>query len=385
MRVLQVLDCYYPHYDGPVNCVINIAKVLNEKGLAEVELLVPSYPQIMEEEGVKSYRCKSVKATEGYRMSVPFFDRSIKKLIKNGGFDVIHVHSPFTLGKYAVKMAKKYNIPVCFSMHTQYKSDFERKLKSKALQKFMMNYIMKVINNSDHILAVSNGARETLKDYGCTHEDIAVVRNGTDMKPIKQDKSLTDEIVEKYGLKGCFTFLTVGRLVENKNIDFSLNVLSKIKNAGINNFKFLIVGAGPYLKDLENKVETLGLKENVVFTGKIMDRKYLAHVYAVSDLFLFPSVFDTCGIVALEAAVNSLPSVMVENTCASELIKSGENGLALPEDADIWAEEIMALMKDKSRLKLIKKNVVETLYIPWEKAILEYFDYYEKVCKESKK
>lgn len=383
MKVLQVLDTFYPNVDGPVNVVVNIAKICNDNEWADVELLVPNYPKKNHEiDGIKIHRCKSMKSAEGYRMSIPSFDRKMKKLFKNGNFDAIHVHSPFTLGRYAVKWAKKMNIPVCMTVHTKYKSDFERTLKSKALQNFMMNFIMKPIEKSDYVLSVSNGASETLREYGCTHKDIFVIRNGTDMKPVEIDEKLKEEIRAKYNLQNKFTFLFVGRIVENKNIQFSLKVLKILKEQFKKDFVFLIVGAGSYVDELKEMIANLGLDNNVIFTGKIMDRQELAGIYAFADLFLFPSTFDTCGIVALEAAVNSLPSVMISNSCASELIVNGQNGLALEENAELWAEEIAKIMDSEKTLQAMKEDVTKSLYIPWEKIVKEYVDFYQKMIDE---
>ena len=380
MKVLQVLDCFYPNIDGPINVMVNIAQIANENKWADVEILVPKYPKQYDVLGVKVHRCKSAKSTEGYRMSLPWFDRKIKKLIKNGGFDAIHVHSPFTLGKYVIKLAKKYNIPVCITVHTNYKSDFERKTKSKTIRKLLMNYIIKPINKCDYVMSVSNGAGQMVKDFGCTHKKIHIIRNGTDMKPV-QNIELCDEIVKKYNLENKFVFLSVGRVVENKNNQFSLRVLQMLKQH-TSDFVFLIVGDGPYLENLKQLVKQYGLQDNVIFTGKIMDRQYLSCIYCCSDLFLFPSEIDTCGIVALEAAVNSLPSVMLENTCPSELIISGKNGLSLAKDEKVWATEIQNIMQNKQILKQMKKDVALSLYIPWEKIVKEYVDFYKNMINK---
>lgn len=381
MKVLQVLDCFYPNIDGPINVMVNIAQIANNQQLANVEILVPKYPKKYDIQGVKIHRCKSIKSTEGYRMCLPWFDRKIKKLVKNGGFDAIHIHSPFVLGKYVTKLAKKYKIPVCITVHTNYKSDFERKTKCKLVRKFLMNYILKPINKCDYVMSVSNGAGQMVKDFGCTHEKIHIIRNGTDMKPI-QNQQLCAEVKQKYNLENKFVFLSVGRIVENKNNQFSLRVLQKIKQQ-TNNFVFLIVGDGPYLETLKQLTKQYDLQDNVIFTGKIMDRQYLSAIYACSDLFMFPSEIDTCGIVALEAAVNRLPSVMLENTCTSELIVSEKNGLSLAKDEQIWATEIQKIMSDTNALEQMKKEVSETLYIPWEKIVREYVDFYEMMKKNN--
>ena len=381
MKILQVLDCFYPNIDGPINVMVNIAQIANKYDWANVEILVPKYPKQYDIEGIKVHRCNSVKSTEGYRMSLPWFDRKIKKLIKNGNFDAIHIHSPFTLGKYVIKLAKKYNIPVCITVHTNYKSDFERKIKCKLIRKFLMNYIIKVINKCDYVMSVSNGAGQMVKEFGCTHKKIHIIRNGTDMKPVRNTQ-FCEEIIEKYNLKNKFVFLSVGRVVENKNNQFSLEVLKRIKQI-TNDFVFLIVGDGPYLENLRQLVKKYDLQDNVIFTGKIMDRQYLSCIYYCSDLFLFPSEIDTCGIVAIEAAVNRLPSVMLENTCPSELIINGENGLSLAKNEEVWVTEIQKIINNKSVLEQMKQCVSKSLYIPWEQIVKQYIDFYKEMINKT--
>lgn len=384
MRVLEVLDSFYPSIDGPVNCIVNISKHLKKMGV-EADLLVPNYPEKVNIDGLNIYRCKSMKGPEGYYVSLPKLDGKIKKLLKNGNYDLIHLHSPFTLGRYVILKAKKYGIPTILTMHTKYKSDFERKLKLKVLQSFMMKYIMKAVNNANYVSSVSNGAGETIKDYGYKKNVIHIIRNGTDLKPIEIENNVLEEIKNKYNLQNNFVFLFVGRIVENKNIQYSLETLSKLKKLGENNFKFLIVGSGDYENKLKEICKKLEIEENVVFLGRINDREYLSAIYKCANLFLFPSEFDTCGIVAIEAASMGLASAMLENTCASEMLIHKENGLVLPNNTDIWAKELQALMKDKPLQTKIQKNALKDVYHSWDDATKEYLDFYTQVLNKSVK
>lgn len=379
MKVLEVLDSFYPQIDGPINCIVNIAKTLKNKNLADVDLLVPKYKKEVDVEGVNIFRCPTVKGPEGYMMCLPQLDKSIKKQIRN--YDLIHVHSPFPLGRYAINVAKKYNIPTLFTIHTKYKSDFERMLKSKALQNFMLRYIMQPVNKSDYVLSVSNGASETLKEYGYKGKNIFVIRNGTDMKPCPSNEKIEKELIEKYDLKDNVVFLFVGRIVENKNIQFSLDVLRKMKEK-FDKFKFLIVGSGNYEDKLKKLVEEYNLQNNVVFVGKIVDRDVLASFYKVADLFLFPSTFDTCGIVVIEAAANKLASALIENSCASELVENGKNGLIYPENSSVWAEELLKIVHLKSKMKSLGEEAFNSVYFKWEDVAVKYYEFYQEVLNK---
>ena len=85
MKVLEVLDCFYPNLDGPIEVAVSVARKFKEKGYGEMELLVPAYPDNVSVEGLVVHRCRSLPSNGNYRASVPFWDPKIKRLIKKGG------------------------------------------------------------------------------------------------------------------------------------------------------------------------------------------------------------------------------------------------------------------------------------------------------------
>ena len=383
MKVLEVLDTFYPNVDGPVNAIVNIAKSLNNSGKAEVELMVPDYPEErVVVENVVIHRAPFLPGPEGYNAAIPWLTGKVRKLLKEGQYDIIHAHSPFTLGKYVIDWAKILKIPSILTIHTKYKDDFERILKLKLFQDFMMNYIKGVINKADYVTSVSNGAAEVVKSYGYKGTNIEVIRNGTDLVPRKISADKISEIKREYNLENYFVFLFVGRLVSVKNVQFSLDVLAKIKKNGQKNFKFLIVGSGEYLGELKAKTDELGLADNVVFTGKILDRDKLAAIYSCADLFLFPSDFDTCGIVVIEAASFKLPCAVLKDSCPAERIVDNKNGLIINQSVDDWAEKISSFMPKRAELAKMGENALETLYVSWEKIAEEYLAFYKKIFTE---
>ncbi len=383
MKILEVLDTFYPNVDGPINCIVNLAKILKEKGLAEVEILVPDNPKHrVEIDGLKIHRTPSIPGGEGYRGGIPWINSKTRKIIKNGNYDIIHVNSPFAVGKYAIKWANILNIPSVFTIHTKYKEDFERLFRTKFMQRMLLNYIMKAINNADYVTAVSNGASDVVKSYGYKGDKVYVIRNGTDMIPSEVSKELVENIKQEYGLYGQFVFLTVGRIVSVKNIQFSLLALKGLKESGVKNFKFLIVGSGEYVKTLQQLTKEYNIEDNVIFTGKILDREKLAAIYSVSDLFLFPSTFDTCGLVVMEAAANNVPSIVVENSCPAEMINNNVSGFILPLQADVWAQKLKDLMENKDSLSKIKENARKYVYVNWDTVALEYYDFFQKILNQ---
>lgn len=381
IRLLEVLDCFYPNVDGPIEVMNNIARGFEKTG-AEVELLVPNYPKNVEVEGLKIHRCKSVATRGGYRAALPFLDPSVKKLIKHGNFDIIHLHSPFTLPRYVLKLGKKYGVPVVITVHTKFRYAVYNLVKGRLLRKAVMNYILKCIDGCDGITSVSKGMVDELKDYGSKRvDDVKVIYNATDMSRCTADPGKVQALHKKHGLDGKVAFIYAGRLVEAKNVQFTLNVLKKVKERGQDNFKFLIIGDGLYEKTLKNLTATLGLEENVEFVGRITDKKLLADYYGACDLLLFPSVFDNGSIVLLESTACGLPGATVAGSCSAERIEDGINGFAWEYSEDAWAEKLCDILKDGSALDKVKSGARDMRGLEWDEIVQEYAEFYETLLK----
>ncbi len=385
LKVLEVQDCFYPSVDGPIEVMNGIARTFEKNGYGEVDILVPEYPEKVEVEGLKVYRCKSVPTRGGYRAALPWFDGRVKKLIKKGGYDIIHLHSPFLIPRYALNLGKKLNIPVVFTVHTKFRDEAYNLVKSKGLRNFVMNYILKTIDGCDGITSVCKGMIDTLGDYGSTRTvDVKVIYNATSMPRNAADPERVAEIRKKHDLDGKVTFVFAGRLVEAKNVQFSIKALGEVKRRGFDNFKFLIIGDGVYRSTLERLAESEGIAQNVEFVGRISDKKLIAEYFAAGDLLLFPSVFDNASIVLLESAANGLPAATVEGSCSAERIENGVNGYAWELSESVWADELVKILKDPSQLKAVSEGAKDKFYIGWDEVTKEYYEYYLSVIENKK-
>lgn len=386
MKILQVCDTFYPDVDGPIDVMVNIAREFNLNGWGEVDLLVPSYPEKIEVDGLKIHRCKSFPAC-GYRACIPAADGKIKKLFRAKAgeeYGLIHLHSPFPLARYALKAAKKAGIPVVITVHTKFEDELKNRVKVKFIRNLIMNYLLKTISSCDAITSVSKGMKDTLYDYGFKgRQKINVIYNSANA--VRADAESAAELRKKIVPDGGFAFLFAGRLVKVKNVQFSLEVLSVVKSRGYGNFKFYIAGEGEYEKTLKKLTAKFGLGENVIFLGKITDKKQLSEYYSACDALLFPSVFDNSSVTVIEAAVNSLPAVTIKNSDSAERITDGENGFVWGYDVNLWAYNLIELMKNREAFKKAGAGARESLYLSPESVALKYRELYERTAGNFKK
>jgi glycosyltransferase involved in cell wall biosynthesis len=136
---------------------------------------------------------------------------------------------------------------------------------------------------------------------------------------------------------------------------------------------------------LEKQVNDSKLTSNIIFTGLVKDRELLSAYYKRSNLFLFPSIFDTCGLVVLEAGSFGLPAVTLTGTCASELLTDNKDGFIIDNRPEEWAKKFIELIKNPGTLQEVSKNAKKSFNKSWKDITLEYYELYKKVVADYKK
>ncbi|MBR6113239.1 MAG: glycosyltransferase, partial [Bacilli bacterium] len=298
LKIGLFIDSFFPNVDGVVMVVDNLAKCLSK--YADVTVVAPDTSSKKDDinRPYKVVRIKSIHVpTTEYRLAMPLF--SSKKELQD--FDIIHIHSSFTIGKLGVKLAKKQNIPVIGTMHTRFYFEFKKYLKFNFLVKLGIKIIIKPYNKCDECIAVNNALVQVFKDYGLTKE-AKVMYNATDMDILKQPKKSINKLNAKYNIDEDETvFLFTGRIISIKNVFFILDTLKILKDKGIK-FKMFYVGTGPDEEVLKRKIKEYNMTDEVILTGRITDRELLKAFYYRAKLFLFPSLFDASSLVQIEAA-----------------------------------------------------------------------------------
>lgn len=386
IKILEAIDSYLPVIDGPVNVVNNYATLLSEKEICAVAAPAPAKKDhYIEKTTFPVFRCRSGSAPEGYRSPWPRFDRKFTKAIRKEKFDIIHLHSPFSLPKHLIRIAKKDHIPVVVTLHTQYKEDFRRVFKHfKPMVPIAMSYIMKTFKHADSVWTVNDASCNVLRDYGYKGK-IEVVRNGTNFKYPSNAKELIDRVNEIHHLQGQKNiFLFVGRISFYKNLTLMAKALMILKDEG-EDFKMLIIGGGFDLEDYKKQVHEMGLDDRYIFVGKISDRELLQAYYLRSDLFLFPSTFDTSSLSPIEAAAHKLPSLLIEGSYTAENIVNDDNGFLAKETPEDYARKIKEIIHNEKLRQDVGNRAYEKLYRSWEMVVEEVDGKYHQVIEEYRK
>lgn len=376
LKIGLFVDNFFPAIDGVVIAVDNLAKELSKYN--DVLVVAPGCKE--SDDNSKPYKVKRIKGipipfTE-YRLITPKFawSKCYRDLLKEN-FDIIHIHSPFSIGRLGVKIANNNNIPSVGTVHTRFNFEIERIINIKPLTSFLMKIIINIFNKCDKCLVVNDPLIEEIKEYGYKNE-ATVVYNGTDLKPIKTNKNSFDKTNKMYGLENQKNVLLfVGRIIDIKNIYFLLDSLKLLKESNID-FKMLYVGTGPDENKLKSKIKEYNMEDSVIMTGKISDRKDLSLIYKRADLLLFPSLMDTSSLVRIEAAVNETPGLFIDYSMAGATVKNNINGFTSKLDEKEYAKRIKNILNNKELLLNVSKNAQKTLAKSWEEVSKETYNLY---------
>lgn len=382
MKVALFNDSFPPIIDGVANAIENYGRIITEK-YGEAVVVTPKYPNVTDNYPFEVFRFSSAKflGNMPYRVGNPFSPKTLLDLSKKE-FDIFHVHCPFASAVLARELilGKENHPPVVYTYHTKYDVDLDKYVPNKHLNKISRKFVLSNINYADEVWAVSKGATQSLRDLGYQGE-ILVMPNGTDFKKGKADPAEIAELERMYLIeKQVPMFLFCGRMMWYKNIKIILDALKKLSKAGIA-YRAFFVGDGVDRPAIEQYTRELGIYKNTVFTGAVYDRDRLRAFFTRADLFMFPSTYDTSGLVVKEAAACYTPSILIKDSCAAEGVEDGFSGVLCEENADNFAKNLAELCKNPSAFETLGNNAAEHVYYSWEDSVATAVKRYETVLE----
>jgi glycosyltransferase involved in cell wall biosynthesis len=210
-----------------------------------------------------------------------------------------------------------------------------------------------------------------------------VVSNGIDLKRFSGHND-GKYLKQKLALPDAPTFLFVGRLDKEKNIDVFIKALSLLKDSY--QFHAVIVGQGKEEKPLKSLALELGVLERLTFTG-YLPKKDLPNIYDVADIFVMPSIAELQSLVTMEAMASGLPVVGADAVALPHLIHDGVNGFLFhPGNESDMAAKLAKLLSDtKLRKKMGEESLILIKAHDVSQVVEKVEEIYKKVIQEYKK
>jgi len=282
--------------------------------------------------------------SKGYPLAVPPFYPVLHQFRKNR-FDIIHTHTPFTLGTVGLRWSQSHDIPIVTTYHTLYDRYahyipyFPRRYVRFKIAKHTNFYY----NHVNHIITPSEASHKWLRRHS-VETPITVIPTGI-APPSAYNK---DEMRAHLGIEPeQKVLLYVGRIAKEKNMDCLFQAVAAAF-AHNPDLRFWLVGDGPYRRECMNMARDLGIGDRVRMVG-FVPRDKVERYYAAADLFVFSSITETQGLVVQEAMNYGLPAVLIAGGGAEASVIHGHNGLVVKNDAAEFGNAILSLMTDESR------------------------------------
>jgi len=342
MRVGFFTDSYKPYTSGVVRSIETVTAQLEAQN-HQVFIFAPAYPGF-KDDGGQVFRFASIQSptNRDFYLALPFSAHLAARLRKLS-LDIIHVHSPFLLGGLGARMARRLHLPLVYTFHTLYDRythyiPLGQVTAGRATLKFCVSFC----NNCDLVLVPTAAVAAYLKQAGvrtpveCLPTGITPAA-GTNRSYLRQRFRIGNNTP---------VCLFVGRLGKEKNLDFLLRSFTVI-SASRPDALLVVIGGGPEEENLLKTAHRLGIQERVLFTG-LLPHEEVAQCYAGADVFVFPSLTETQGLVIGEAKAAGLPVVAVRAFGTEEMVTGqGVDGfLTAPVEYE-FAQRVLELLNDE--------------------------------------
>lgn len=372
-------DSFPPQIDGVANTVLNYARFAESNGY-EPLVITPSHPQAEDARfpfPILRYPSVTFRRMEGYMAGIPFSPETARS-VSERKVALIHSHCPIISTFMARELRQIAPAPLVLTYHTKFDVDISNIVRQKPLQLACKKVLAANISACDEVWAVSRGAGENLRALGY-EGDYLVMPNGVDFPRERVLEAAIAAATAGYDLPTDVpVYLFVGRMMWYKGVRIILDALGALRGQG-KEFRMVFIGDGDDRAEMEACAAACGIRERCIFTGAIHDREALRAWYCRADLFLFPSSYDTNGLVVREAAACALAAVLIEGSCAAEDVTDGRNGFLIREDWESLFHCLLTLHDQPQQLREVGRRAAEELYLSWETAVKQAMERYQVV------
>lgn len=357
MKIGIFTDSYVPYTSGVVTSITTFKEELNKLG-HEIYIFAPSYPGYEDKEpGVYRYYSVNNPSNPDFALAIPVYP-GMNLLLNKLELDIIHVHSPFTMGLVGKHMANRHNLPLVFTYHTLYDQyahyvPIAPEIAKEMALKFSNNFC----NKCDHVVVPSNKIKNLLYSYGIV-SPLTVIPTGVPLHKFTGQRG--NWLREKYGIpENRKVLLFAGRLTKEKNLEFLVEAFSSLRKK-MPDIALVLTAQGPLEGELKSLAINLGMELNrdIIFTGA-QPFDTLVQIYYSSDLFVFSSMTETQGLVLIEAMAAGLPVVAVRAFGVEDMVDSGIDGILTECNTYEFTNAIKTILNDEKIYRQYSANALK--------------------------
>ena len=297
-KIVHILDHSVPYRDGYATRAQQI--IINQKGLGFNPVVVTSdrhEPAIVYEteeiDDVLYYRSskkiKNMKYLPVYRdiRTVIDLSRVLDRVVLQEKPDILHAHSPLLTGYAALKISRKYNIPIVYEVRALWEDAAvdQGKMKEDSMKYKLIRFLeTQLAQRVDRVVVISEHLKNEFVERKIKKKKIYVVPNGVNVEKFSVSQKKDQYLLEKYNLSGKIVLGFIGSFYHFEGLEFLVQAFSEIKKG---NFVLMLVGSGEKFTAVQHLVQRLGLNNSVILPGRV-DHDEVAKYYSVMDIMIYP-------------------------------------------------------------------------------------------------
>lgn len=325
-----------------------------------------------------------------YLLHINHLAKRIEKAVLADKPDVIQTHSPMFNALAAVKVGKKYNIPVTYEVRALWEDaavdtgkTTEGSFKYRTIKAIEQSAFEKV----DAISCICQGLKTDIIKRGIPESKLFVTPNAVDINNFKPSYQRDAELEQSFHLSGKKVVAFVGTFFKYEGLSYAIEAMKTITKTR-DDIHLLLVGAGNEFENLQQQVNDANLNEWVTFVGRVPFDQ-VSRYYSLADVMVFPreSIRLTelvTPLKPLESMAQFKPVIASDIGGHRELIVDGSTGFLFPaDDAQALANKIISTIDDNELLS--KVSEAGLLYVQndrnWLNTAKQYLPVYQKLKK----
>lgn len=365
MRIGIFTETYSPYISGLVTSEVMLKKALEKLGhevyvvtanLEDFHYRYDEQERVLKVPGIPTGIYDS-------RLTSIYPVRAVNK-IKKWNLDVIHSQTEFGIGTFARLLAKQLNIPLVHTYHTMYEDyvhyitkGYFNKSSKKIVEYLTLFYCDKTVSE---LIVPTKKTYDLFKEKYNVDREVHIIPTGIEIERFYNeniDKDKLSNIKESLNItNNDFIATFIGRLGQEKNIVFLLDVIKQLKNK-LPNFKFLLVGDGPDFELYKDMIKEYDIEDKVIMTGKVPWEE-VPYYYHLSDIFLTASHTETQGLTVIEAMASGSVPICIKDESFENSIIDNVDGMLFNNKKEC-CDIITKLYNDRTLLKQISDQAIK--------------------------
>ena len=277
--------------------------------------------------------------------------RRVKRIIREGGYDIIHCHTPVgaAVARLAARKARKNGSKVIYTAHGFH--FYKGAPWLNWLVYFPVEWLLSPL--TDVLITINREDYERAKRLLRAKKVVYIPGVGIDTARFRGNAEKGAALRRELGIPDeAAVLLSVGDLNKNKNHRAVLEALARMENR---NLHYVVCGRGPLKEELEAFAREKGLGDRVRFVGY---RNDIPAFYAMADVFVFPSFREGLSVSVMEAMASGLPIVCSRIRGNTDMVEDGVNGYLMePGDPDSIAGALRRLENREKREEISRNNL----------------------------